>query len=116
MPDSADVGRSNHRIPVELVFAAPEQLWRRRLDLPAGATIADAVAGSGFQEQFPDYDLPSLAVGVYGRRRDPETPVQAGDRIEIYRALTFDPMESRRRRAAHRRRRRAAGTTDGQSD
>ena len=26
----------------------------------------------------------------------------AGDRVEIYRPLNFDPMESRRRRAVHR--------------
>jgi putative ubiquitin-RnfH superfamily antitoxin RatB of RatAB toxin-antitoxin module len=30
-------------------------------------------------------------------------PLADGDRVEIYRGLSFDPMESRRRRAEHRR-------------
>ncbi|WP_195846919.1 RnfH family protein, partial [Bordetella pertussis] len=32
-----------------------------------------------------------------------DAPLADGDRVEIYRGLSFDPKESRRRRAEHRR-------------
>ena len=42
-------------------------------------------------------------MGVFGRAVRPDTALNDGDRLEIYRGLTFDPKESRRRRAEHRR-------------
>jgi putative ubiquitin-RnfH superfamily antitoxin RatB of RatAB toxin-antitoxin module len=47
--------------------------------------------------------IAGLEIGVYGRRCEADTPLCDGDRVEIYRPLNFDPMESRRRRAAKAR-------------
>jgi putative ubiquitin-RnfH superfamily antitoxin RatB of RatAB toxin-antitoxin module len=67
-----------------------------------GATIHDAIAASGILGIVETIDLTSLRVGIYGKLKDLESPVGDRDRIEIYRPLTADPMESRRRRAAKR--------------
>lgn len=41
--------------------------------------------------------------GVFGKAQAADAPLADGDRVEIYRGLSFDPKESRRRRAEHRR-------------
>ncbi|MFU1911865.1 RnfH family protein [Bordetella hinzii] len=102
-----------NKLRITVCHARPDGVWMRELTLPAGATLADAVAASGFGEDFPGIDPWQHGVGVYGRRGQAHTPLADGDRVEIYRPLTFDPKESRRRRAEHRRlaagRRRPAG-------
>lgn len=68
------------------------------LHLPAGATIADAVAASGLQSRHPEVVLAALPVGVWGALRAPDTPLRERDRVELYRPLVVDPKEARRRR------------------
>ena len=87
---------------IEVVFAAPTRLWRQALDVPADTTAAQAVAKSGFAQEFPEFTDQSLSMGVYGERCDPQRILQDADRVELCRPLVFDPLESRRRRAAHR--------------
>nr|WP_133500125.1 RnfH family protein [Lysobacter terrigena] len=75
---------------VELVRAWPhrhESLW---LDLPDGATVASALALSGWEARD---------VAVFGERSTRERVLVAGDRIEILRPLIADPKDARRRRA-----------------
>ncbi|PZW96405.1 hypothetical protein DFS28_106308 [Pseudomonas sp. 478] len=61
-----------------------------------------ALLASGIGEAFSELDLASCPVGIFGKViADPDKyPVQAGDRIEIYRPLLADPKEVRRLRAA----------------
>lgn len=79
------------------------QIWRKDFYVPAGSTIADAIALSGIANAFPDLDLGSLGKGIFGIKCSSQQFVQEGDRIELYRKLVFDPKESRRRRAEHRK-------------
>lgn len=92
-----------NEISIEVVYAQEQSVWRLALKLAAGSTIEQAMAASGFARCFPDYPQESLAVGIYGQARSVDHVLADGDRIEIYRPLIFDPMESRRRRAAHRK-------------
>ena len=93
-------------IRVEIIAAWPGRAWRRALELPPQSTVSDALEASGILETFPDLgsaqSLPS--VGIFGRACAPDHPLHSGDRLEVYRPLVFDPMESRRRRAEHRKR------------
>jgi len=89
---------------VTVVYALPDRSWQQTLQVPQGFTLQDVVQASGFARQFPDVDMQALNLGVYGERSAPQRQVVDGDRVEIYRPLCFDPMESRRRRAAHRAR------------
>ncbi|MFY2942354.1 RnfH family protein [Achromobacter xylosoxidans] len=95
------------RIAVSVCYALPAKVWLRELRLPAGATVADALRESGFAQAFPVVQPWERGVGVFGRVVEAGTPLRDGDRVEIYRGLSFDPKESRRRRAEHRRARTA---------
>jgi putative ubiquitin-RnfH superfamily antitoxin RatB of RatAB toxin-antitoxin module len=87
---------------IHVAFAAPTRLWRETLDVSEGATAGQALALSGFSREFPEFTDHPPAMGVYGERCDPQRVLRDGDRLELYRPLVFDPLESRRRRAAHR--------------
>ena len=91
-----------HSMTVEVVYARPEQQVLMRLRLPLGATVAQAIAASGLLERFSEIDLTRNRVGVFSRLVELDAVLQAGDRVEIYRPLQFDPKESRRRRAARK--------------
>lgn len=91
-------------IDVELVYATPEAVWRCALRLAEPGSVADALVTSPFFAQFPEYSLDTVQVGVYGQQCSLDRELMHNDRIEIYRPLIFDPMESRRRRAQHRQR------------
>ena len=93
-------------IRVQVIYAAgPDDVWRAPLSVPPGCTVGQAIEASGFAQRFPGEAAAGYATGIYGQAC-PSTRVLAdGDRVEIYRPLSFDPMESRRRRALHRQKR-----------
>ena len=95
---------SEVEISVEVIYALPGRQVLRRLRLPAGSCVADAIRASGLAVEFPEID-PGL-VGIYGKRADPEDRLRDLDRVELYRPLRADPKETRRSRAAIKRRRR----------
>ncbi|CAM4000775.1 RnfH family protein [Bordetella muralis] len=97
------MGNDAQVLRVSVCYPMPSATWQRELVLPNGATAADALRQSGFEAAFPGVDPWGQGVGVFGKQCQAETPLADGDRIEIYRPLTFDPMVSRRRRADHRR-------------
>lgn len=87
-------------IPVEVAYALPDEQVILELEVEQGATVRDAVTRSGILEQFPDIDLDSNKVGVFGKLAKLDTALRPKDRVEIYRPLIADPKEVRRRRAA----------------
>ncbi|WP_243410919.1 RnfH family protein [Pusillimonas noertemannii] len=105
MPDAAGRhARGAHgTVQVSVVYAECGNAWQTKLAVPEGTDVGTVFRLSGFAEAFPDYPSEAPAVGIFGRRCHLEEPVAEGDRIEIYRPLDFDPMESRRRRAEHRK-------------
>jgi len=89
---------------VEVAYsAAPRQVERVQLDLPAGATVRDAVQAAGL---FVRHGLVEEGVqcGVWGRRCEWSRALRDGDRVELYRSLTVDPKEARRLRYKGQRR------------
>jgi uncharacterized protein len=89
---------------VSVVYAAaPTLVWCKSVYLKQPSTVARVISLSGFEQIFPTINWQAAGVGLFGRNCSPEERVSAGARIEIYRPLTFDPMQSRRRRAAHRK-------------
>lgn len=76
---------------------AERQLWLR-LEVPDESTIQEAIELSGVLKQYPQIDLTTQKVGVYGKLAKLEAPIKEGDRIEIYRKITVDPQQVQRRR------------------
>ena len=85
-------------IDIEVAYAEPSRQFLRRVSLDAGATVADAIVASGVEREF-GIDATVLTVGIWSKPVSRDTQLEAGDRVEIYRALVADPKEARRRRA-----------------
>ncbi|TFL11153.1 RnfH family protein [Pusillimonas caeni] len=90
-------------IKVTVVHAERDSVWQTALTVPFGTDVGTVLKLSGFARAFPAYPVDAPAVGIFGRRCHLEETVSDGDRVEIYRPLDYDPMESRRRRAEHRK-------------
>jgi putative ubiquitin-RnfH superfamily antitoxin RatB of RatAB toxin-antitoxin module len=79
---------------VTVVFSPAPRTWRECvLQLPAGASLGDAVAASGLVS-----GLEGLEAGIWGRKAPPQQPLREGDRVELYRPLRVDPKVARRER------------------
>src|SRR3546814_6318083 len=103
-PRTAMTGKgATGTIHVRVVYASPDFSWQTSLALPAGATVMQAVAASDVARRVPGYSAAIMSFGIFGQNCGEDRVLVDGDRVEIYRPLTFDPMESRRRRAAHRK-------------
>lgn len=101
-------------IRVEVVYARPGRVWRRQVELQAGATAEQALRASELLGEHPEFGDTLPPLGIFGRACTPRQVLQNGDRLEVYRPLVFDPMESRRRRARHRQRKgQRKGTLSG---
>lgn len=79
---------------IEVIAAWPDRCRSRMIDLPAGATAAEARIASGLAERYP-----VAGMAVFGRRVTEAAVLQDGDRLELLRVLAIDPKEARRRRA-----------------
>lgn len=89
-------------IDVEVVYAAIDRQRLLAFSVAQGTSVRAALLASGIGKEFPELDLTSCSVGIFGKQvADPQNRVlQAGERIEIYRPLLADPKEIRRQRAA----------------
>jgi putative ubiquitin-RnfH superfamily antitoxin RatB of RatAB toxin-antitoxin module len=82
-----------------VVAALPGEQRVVELELADGATVWDAVIASGLLPLYAGIETAELAVGVWSRACARETPVRAGDRVEIYRPIRADAKAMRRARA-----------------
>ncbi|MDM8547774.1 RnfH family protein [Candidatus Venteria ishoeyi] len=85
---------------VEVAYALPERQIILSLQLPQGSTLTQAVTASGLLQRFPDIDLATVKLGIFGKIKQAGEVLRDKDRVEIYRPLIADPKEVRRKRAA----------------
>ena len=91
------------RLRVEVVYALADVQHCVELSLSSGATIADALDRVRNQPEFRGVDIDNASVGIFGTIvTDRSQRLSEGDRVEIYRPLTVDPMTARRLRANRR--------------
>ena len=86
-------------IQVEVAYAAPDKQLILPVNVPEGASAKDAVELSGIVRKFPEIDIETNPMGIFGHQVKPTQALREGDRVELYRALLCDPKEVRRRRA-----------------
>lgn len=96
---SQDGSGAGGHVNVEVCYATGTLQWLRALRLEAGATIQHALDASGLAADMPGIDLAALAVGIYGKKKTPDTVLREHDRVEVYRPLVADPKNARRRKA-----------------
>lgn len=77
---------------VSVTYALPDRQAWLEVEVPNQATVRDAIEASGIIRAFPSLDLSSQKVGVFGKTVALEARLEAGQRVEIYRPITADPM------------------------
>ncbi|PKO92214.1 MAG: RnfH family protein [Betaproteobacteria bacterium HGW-Betaproteobacteria-1] len=91
---------SHKNIMVEVAYALPKQQLIIPVNVADGTTAEAAVIASGIIEKFPEIDLATNKLGIFGKLVKSDTVLRHLDRVEIYRPLIADPKEVRRQRAA----------------
>lgn len=91
-----------NEISITVVYALAEHQEMIRVRCPSGTSIKSAINQSGICEKYPEIDLKTQQVGVYGLRQNLEFELADNDRVEIYRPLSISPTAARRRRAKSR--------------
>ncbi len=76
---------------VSIVYAEPVAQYWQEIELKDVATVADAIERCGVLQQFPEIDLETQKVGIFGKVVKLDALLAEGDRIEIYRPITADP-------------------------
>jgi len=86
-------------IRIEVAYSARARECRIvALEMPQGATWAQAVRQSQLLLGLDDVTVDDLAVGVGGSRAQASQVLRDGDRIDICRPLRADPKVARRER------------------
>lgn len=88
------------KIRVEVAYATPQRQKILCIEIPENSTLKQAIECSGILALFPEIDVNTQKVGIFGKQRKLSGRVQAGDRVEIYRPLLMDPKEARRQRVS----------------
>ncbi|VUD41168.1 Persistence and stress-resistance antitoxin PasI [Thalassocella blandensis] len=93
-------------ISVEVAYALPDRQKIITLLVEPGTTAFVAACRSKITDFFPDLELETAKMGIFGQtlgtkglKPAKEYELQDGDRVEIYRPLISDPKEVRRKRA-----------------
>ena len=86
----------NDRISIEVSYAVPGAQRVLALWVPRGCPARLAAELSCMAALFPEIDVANCPLGVFGARVDDGYEMAEGDRLEIYRPLENDPMETRR--------------------
>ncbi len=86
-------------INIEVAYALPDEQVILSLEVPNDCTVEDAIKRSGILEAYPQINLDTNKVGIFGKMCKLNGSLRDKDRIEIYRKLIADPKESRRQKA-----------------
>jgi len=86
-------------ITVEVAYALPDEQLILSLEVAEDCTVEDAISRSGILDTYPQIDLSTDKVGIFGKMCKLNASLRHKDRIEIYRKLIADPKESRRQKA-----------------
>ena len=92
------------RVTVAIAWA-PRQVLERELELPQGASAADAWAvcclwPAATGDSTLQQHIPHPLFAVWGQRASAHTMLQPGQRLEVLRGLRVDPKTARRERFA----------------
>ena len=92
---------------IDVIYALPDEQICLEVEVDENTNIQQAIEASGILVQCPSIDLSRMKVGVFSKIKKLSDLLQAGDRIEVYRALLIDPKEVRKKRAEKAKREKA---------
>lgn len=83
---------------VEVMYAELEKVWQFSMRVPVNSTVADAIAIARQSQSWPNIEIKSDLLSVFGQAATLQTKLHEFDRVEILRPLLIDPMDARRGR------------------
>lgn len=87
-----------------VAYATRDEQWLWNVELPAEATVADALSEARALSKRDDVPWDSAPLGIFGQPCNRTDVPAEGDRIELYRPLASDPRERRRQQVQSQRR------------
>lgn len=87
------------KITIEIAYANTKQQYLQSFSITTPCTVEQALLAADIIKQFPEINLNQNFIGIFSKKVKPETLLQDGDRLEIYRPLAIDPKQARRLRA-----------------
>lgn len=87
-------------IRVEVVYAQSQRAWSWTIELPPGATVAQALQVVDVSSKVPGAEIHADLLAIFGHKVAMTDRLRDGDRVEVLRPLQADPKQSRRVRAA----------------
>jgi hypothetical protein len=78
---------NRQRLQVSVCFLTSEQQGLKSVALPPGSTVQQALRASGLLVVYPEIDLTTHKLGVFSRIVTPNTVLEDGDRVEVYRPV-----------------------------
>ena len=84
-----------HIMKVSVTYALPDRQAWLEVEVPEHATVRDAIELSGITRSFPALDLTTQKVGIFSKPVALEARLEPGQRVEIYRPITADPVALR---------------------
>lgn len=87
------------QVSIAYSSSSGEQSWIN-LEVPETTSAFQAIEASGFLLRFPEIDLSTQKIGIYGKLVKADQLLQEYDRVEIYRPIIADPKLVPRRKTA----------------
>ena len=84
---------------IEVAYALAKEQTLLSLTVSVGTTVEQAIRQSGILAKYPQINLTTDKVGIFGKMTQLETILRPQDRVEIYRPLIADAKEVRKQRA-----------------
>lgn len=78
---------------ISVAYALRHQQWWFDVDISEGSTVVAAIHKSGIMSLADNIELETQKVGVFGKIVPLDTLLAEGDRVEIYRPITWQPDE-----------------------
>jgi uncharacterized protein len=76
---------------VSVVYALPEEQVWLPVNVEENASVLTAIHQSNILSMFPTIALDKQKIGVFGKVTSLDASLKEGDRVEIYRALIWQP-------------------------
>ena len=72
---------------ISVIYALGAQQPWIELEVADECLLGEAVQQSGLLQRYPEIDLNTMRVGIFGKLAKADTALKAGDRVEIYRPI-----------------------------
>lgn len=72
---------------VSVVFAGNQRQAWVNIEVDEDCDVEGAIKKSGLLNRFPEINLDNMRLGIFGKFTELDSPLKAGDRVEIYRPI-----------------------------